>query len=485
MSQKRINQKFMSVLIISILILNFNVNYAIPALNVQKLDIDLNTVNYRLEGNELVFLLVLDSNLTIYDVDFNLNFADERYRESDLVYLNWSVNKLEKDISPEEDINLEFRLLIKGTSDIPGIFKLSVQTKNELQEIIILPFSNQISPDGFGGSGSAVSSSGWSIAGLQITEDSIGKGDSFTTGTLFLNWNYVSIGPVKLNFRFDCSTYTISDDWVFNEYYNTGQSLPPAWDFWFIPVPGIKIIGVSIPWHGTDGSKHFAFNKGTWTTDCVKGIINGYGSYETSFYTDSISVTIPAGTHPVFVVYCTNDKWYDYYLDPASYIEAASSHFENNYDIILHPGSEFTWAPSSDKTTQELLDFLIEEGGDALGLNGDWIGQAGTHPNNHGFDVLAGFTGYRSNHCGMAPAPGNYLVVTGGNSLIRLLKGSMDNLFQHELSHCYDAEDRWDWDLLDGHPSVMSKPIGFLKYNYWGYTDHDIIESNSDQFDGY
>ena len=132
----------------------------------------------------------------------------------------------------------------------------------------------------------------------------------------------------------------------------------------------------------------------------------------------------------------------------------------------------------------ELLFLLKEEGGDALGLGGDWTGRAGTHSDNHGFDVLAGFTGYRSDHFGTVLAPNNFLVVTGGNNLVRILSLWMDNIFQHELSHCYNAEDRDDWDLEDGHPSVMSLPLGLLIFNHWGYTDHDIIDSNRDQFDG-
>jgi len=85
----------------------------------------------------------------------------------------------------------------------------------------------------------------------------------------------------------------------------------------------------------------------------------------------------------------------------------------------------------------------------------------------------------------MAHAPGNNLVVTGGNPLGRILSGDLDNVFQHELSHCYDAKDRWDWEFWDWQPSIMSKPFGFIGFNHWGLTDQDIIESNSDQFDGY
>ncbi|MHA1966969.1 MAG: hypothetical protein ACW964_04120 [Candidatus Hodarchaeales archaeon] len=40
-------------------------------------------------------------------------------------------------------------------------------------------------------------------------------------------------------------------------------------------------------------------------------------------------------------------------------------------DIILIPGPELTWSPSSDLTTDELLEFLREERGDELGLIDD------------------------------------------------------------------------------------------------------------------
>lgn len=232
-------------------------------------------------------------------------------------------------------------------------------------------------------------------------------------------------------------------------------------------------------------NKKYALNSGGYKVTEVQTYGIGWSDTYSPNYHGEFEINPEIGTHPVFVVYLTNDEWYDQlYLDPELYIEAASTRFDNNYDIILFPGPELEWDPSSSLITEELLDLLLVVGGSEIGLAGDWEDLGGPSSKNHGFDVLAGFTGYRSDHYGKAGSySDNHLVVTGGNPIARLESGAMDNIFQHELSHCYGAYDRWDWEIWDGQPSVMSYPTGLTWLNHWGYTDHDIIYNRRDQFD--
>ncbi|MFX0122637.1 MAG: hypothetical protein ACFFAE_03310, partial [Candidatus Hodarchaeota archaeon] len=142
------------------------------------------------------------------------------------------------------------------------------------------------------------------------------------------------------------------------------------------------------------------------------------------------------------------------------------------------------WDPPDNYTTVELLTQLRIDAGDKLKLSGDWESTGGTHADNHGFDVAAGFTGYWSDSVGRAGSySDNHLVVTGGD-ILELLDSQVENIFQHELSHCYGAIDRWDWEIFDGQPSVMSKPFGLFTYNNWGWTDYDIMDLRRGQFDG-
>ncbi|MFX1506638.1 MAG: hypothetical protein ACFFDC_11095 [Promethearchaeota archaeon] len=227
----------------------------------------------------------------------------------------------------------------------------------------------------------------------------------------------------------------------------------------------------------------FAWNAGSYYIDLVTARC-AEGAFDTRGTDYEFNVNVESETHKVFIAYFVNNQWYSQgKSDPGEKITEASQYFWNVYGVNLHPlSSPMAWNPPDGYNCSQLIDRLEIDAGQFLGLTGDWKSAGGTHIDNHGFDVVAGFTGYWSDHVGMAIMNRNRLVVTGGSTIYgnKLYDSQVDNIFQHELSHCYGAEDRYDWDYY----SVMSKPTGLFNVNNWAWVDYDIMYPHRDQFDG-
>ena len=296
--------------------------------------------------------------------------------------------------------------------------------------------------------------------------------------------DYYYINILGLRYKIDSSTYNDFNDWT--QTYSESSS-------WIAFHQTYVVHDYLNPMYtSNDGNSRYALNMGTFTVTEVftYGSRMGGGGWH-DYYYPSVSegeflVFVEPGTHPVFIAYFANTKWYsEGYSDPATKITEASGYFSSYFWVTLLPiSNSLYWYPNPSSPTPQLLTELRVRAGIVLGLTGNWIYIDGTHPDNHGFDVVAGFTGYWSDHVGRAGK--NYLVVTGGSTIYgnRLNDPEVENIFQHELSHCYGAKDRWDWEFWYGQPSVMSKPTGLFFYNTWGWIDDLIIWSSRDQFDG-
>jgi len=356
-------------------------------------------------------------------------------------------------------------------------------------------------------------SSSWWIDSFQlINEDE--PGDYYEKGKplqarLVLKNPYIQgdIGPIYTQFYIkekDTNVYTGWNQWIkaFTGTHglNTGKYIPAAYfdrKTGFI-IPGTLYLTVNVGpvLHDTD--------QGYWALNAQEDFSNDYYIY-TDVYaplgfgtltSDTLSTYIfnyLTGTnenHNVLVVYFTNSQWYtEGYANPATKITEASTYFSNAFSVTLHPVLELSWDPDPETFCEDLMIELKEIAGDMLHLASDWNypnPSDGTDPDNHGFDVCAGFTAHWSDHVGMGEKPGNVVVITGGSRMYgnRLNDPEVENIFQHESSHCYGADDHLDFETWDDQPSVMSKPIGLFFFNNWGYSDYAIMYTRRGQFNG-
>ncbi|MFW9779716.1 MAG: hypothetical protein ACFFE8_12750 [Candidatus Heimdallarchaeota archaeon] len=231
----------------------------------------------------------------------------------------------------------------------------------------------------------------------------------------------------------------------------------------------------------TSGRK-FAFNKGNYRIRTVKASGPGWVHYNSP--NADFQVLIPSGAHPVFVVVFKNQEWSNAgYLPPSIYIYQASARFEYWFDIDLIVAFELTWTPTPEASSTALLNELSGTATQALQLPQAWDDQPYTVSGHHGFDVIAGFTGYLSDHSGRA-GNSRFVVAKGGIGEAIVPGISMDNLVQHEASHMYGALERWDFEVWLGQPSVMSKPWGLYNADHWGWADLILMEPREGQFDG-
>jgi hypothetical protein len=382
------------------------------------------------------------------------------------------------------EFHSSFTIRTYNSTALPLNYTFNVNSPKVALTKLVIPQWPQIK-QASGGGASLASPSDPYIVGFWAYNSN--KGEKGLMKTFITNPSYSQ--PKRLTALKYLTTADDYNDW-------TDEWTPEYYEPTFIYPRQTWVVHDYLDYYFTAQSgKKYAFNGGWFNVTEVYAYDNSWPGQEwsDSYYPNltegDFVVGVEPGTHPVFVICLTNDEWYDYpYLEPSLYIEAASARFEHDYDIELHTLHEFEWDPPSDASTSELLELSKEKAGDDLKLSGKWKNQGGPHPDNHGFDVLAGFTGYRSDHYGRAGGySANHLVVTGGNAVARLESNAIDNVFQHELSHCYGAGDpeRWDWEIWDGHPSVMSRPLGVTMCNNWGYTDHDVIYDRRDQFDGY
>jgi hypothetical protein len=309
------------------------------------------------------------------------------------------------------------------------------------------------------------------------------KGNSVHIRTVIYNPSYFC-EKVVLYLQY-CITANEYNDWInrWTPLYLENGYLPPLHSYivhdYLVPI-----------FTADQSNKIYAFNGGSFKLSKVKAGGSGMGgAWQDEFeprypFERDFDVNIQSGTHRVFIVYLFNNQWLTAgFSEPSTKIYEASQYFWDYYTVLTIPinyGS-MDWDPPDGYTTQELLDQLRIDTKDKLGLTRDWSVTRGTHADNHGFDVAAGFTGYWSDHFGYATK--NHLVVTGGH-VLPLYDSQVENMFQHELSHCYKAEDRWDYELWYGQPSVMSKPGGLFECNNWGWVDYDIMYPRRGQFDG-
>jgi len=311
------------------------------------------------------------------------------------------------------------------------------------------------------------------------------KGDTEHVKTYVHNpSDYNAYNIQGMRYKIDSSTYNDFNDWT--------QTYSESSGWIYFHQTYVVHDYLSPMFTSNDGLSRYALNTGTFTvTEVYTYGSRLFGGGWNDYYYPSVSegeflVSVQPGTHPVFIAYFANSKWWsEGYSDPATKITEASRYFSSCYSVTLLPMPySLYWYPPSYYTTSQLLTNLRIKAGDVLGLTGNWMLIDGTHPDNHGFDVVAGFTGYWSDHVGAAGK--NYLVVTGGSTIYgnRLNDPEVENVFQHELSHCYGAKDRWDWEFWYGQPSVMSKPLGMFLFNHWGWIDYNIMHPRRGQFDG-
>jgi len=155
----------------------------------------------------------------------------------------------------------------------------------------------------------------------------------------------------------------------------------------------------------------------------------------------------------------------DYYLDQVSL------RFETTFNVSLHVVATVPFESFSGSILLDLSDEAINAVGNALSLPNDkWALEPNAAIGNAGADLLIVMTNKTMDHLGVVygidgqrfnlavHARGSKNTGTSevefGDIELRVEPGFADNLFQHEISHIFGAEDRW---TNEENPSVMTK----------------------------
>jgi hypothetical protein len=392
---------------------------------------------------------------------------------------------------------LEFGINTHGSTLLPVTYDLEITLPTKTVVNSITPKWREEDPKDTGGGGAGITARYDPYITSFYAYDS-NKGDTEHVRTYIYNPSpFVEKDVSWLKYRI--TSYDYPSHWPMEN---------PGWAEWTPLYSEYGYVGPYQTWvvHDylanvfTASSKWFALNTGTYKVVNVHAEGAGMGGFWSDEYTPSTSqgeflVQTPSNWHPVFVLSLTSSHWRTTYgHDSAYYIDQASSRFETMFNIELIPAVELTLSPLSTWTTNILLTKSRETAGDLLGINKIWdYSTDGTDKWNHGFDLLAAFTGYFSDHCGRSRY--NFLVYTRGNNwgnipYTTVFSDNLDNVFQHEISHNFNAQDRSDFVWVGSPlymyiflPNVMSKPTGFLSRTDWNSEDQDLIDNNNGIFD--
>ncbi len=253
---------------------------------------------------------------------------------------------------------------------------------------------------------------------------------------MLYNWYYNWLGPIYLNFQLDSEPYYpggyeyygIDDVTVWQgNGFNTGQYIN-AYDEWTW-TPGVKIIDVSIPSFGFDGSKHFAINHGRWDLERVTTYEARYGFTDSRNEYQPFIVYIQSGTHPNLVAFLVDQPFRNAFNEDNFFDEVETHDFlwgvypnqqwKNIKELL---GMDFvshvvSWSPGS-SNIDTIWGNMPQQASSILGLYSSvWKDESGSYRRsryNNGFDMLFGYSYVMNSkfywglgEMGMANWPGN------------------------------------------------------------------------------
>ena len=455
-SKRQSRKNVLSGLLVTFLVF-FSINLVLIGLGTEKQEITVESITYYLDDCDLVFSIELQSTFSSPVATFTFNATDEQVSVTESEHLHWKINNISKELTYMTITILEFRLFINDTSDIPAIYSLSVQSDQVIKNFVIKPFSRIEKSAGGGASGGD-----WIISDYQVLDPTIQKGDEVEMRTLLINWESTSVGPVYLDYEFYYNYYGFDN--IKSHTGNghpTGQYIPRGYGE---DNPGVKSIDVDITWRFDNDDGWFAFNTGAFWAEKAYAYVSGY-STKTRTSTEE-SVTVSNLNDKIFAV-----VYYDTEFTSLSWVSSVTSFFSSavshkmkvnndndvtedtlnggleelmNVDYLIQPRSG--WNPSSGYSFAQMLNHLYQTHAENdLGLSSDWdrTGDGGTLTSydNHGFDLLLGFTGTGSDAGGAVwDVPGNLLVVCARDTGIWDHKLA-ELVLVHEMSHNFGAHD--------------------------------------------
>ena len=203
------------------------------------------------------------------------------------------------------------------------------------------------------------------------------------------------------------------------------------------------------------------------------GNLNGSHTLQLNFSifnTEVVSVNIDIITRftPIYSIIANNNfegenNENEYFHAIEYYLAQASERFENTLNVSFIPVAKVNFESNTESSYDELVDDAKSKIGSSLHLhNNTWTHDRGTQEENMGADVLLIFTNKIMDYLGIviyAPDSSNagniaaHAQGTLNGAELPLPPRFADNLIQHELSHIFDAPDRFRPE----EPSIMTK----------------------------
>ncbi len=162
-----------------VIVLSISIPFSLSMnlLEVGKSTITVKNASCYLDGHDLVFSIDLESTYAETGVDFTLESNDENISITESPNLTWKLKNLKRDLNKNTNTSLEFRLFINGTTDIPSIFSLTVQSADISEKIEIKPFTQiEISESETQIAGEGAGASDIQIADYEILTNPVYKG---------------------------------------------------------------------------------------------------------------------------------------------------------------------------------------------------------------------------------------------------------------------------------------------------------------------
>lgn len=177
----------------------------------------------------------------------------------------------------------------------------------------------------------------------------------------------------------------------------------------------------------------------------------------------SVSMNLPT-KHKIITAVITENEWSPTYRASTYYLEQVNEHFRKTFNLTFAVAAVINFDYDGSNTLQEFIEASKLIAGERLGLKNDtWTHGPGKYRANKGIDILLTLTNKTMNYYGLVIGD----TINGGYNLASHAGGSLnangqrmsaawgDNLLQHEISHIFNARDRWTNAV---EPSVMTKP---------------------------